>query len=199
MKSLVIWVIQVLWQSTKWHCPRCIGRDSVIFLLLLKQIQLLLGYKGLQRVLMWYASHTPETDEVSFVLWSMVSQNLRPLGAARTMWVYFTVCQQSTLGRVKNQGVSCIALLCYPSIRLFGRQSIHPSIHPFTCPSIYSSIHQSIHLCLHFRYVGLTWTLAHNLGRNLFFFIWKTISLDFAAFLKLPPDSCLWASSYLYS
>ena len=41
--------------------------------------------------------NTPQTDELSLVLWSTVSQNLRPLGAARTMWVYFTLCQQSTL------------------------------------------------------------------------------------------------------
>ena len=39
------------WQSTKWHCHRCISEDSVISLLLLKQIRLHLGYKGLQRVL----------------------------------------------------------------------------------------------------------------------------------------------------
>ena len=45
-----------------------ISGDSVIFLLLLKQIRLHLGYKCSQRVLMWYASHTPETDEVSLVL-----------------------------------------------------------------------------------------------------------------------------------
>ena len=49
-----------------------------------------------QWVLMLHASHTPQTDELSLVLWSTVSQNLRPLGAARTMWVYFTFCQQST-------------------------------------------------------------------------------------------------------
>ena len=42
---------------------------------------------------------TPQTDELSLVLWSTVS----PLGAARTMWVYFTLCQQSTL-KSQNSG-----------------------------------------------------------------------------------------------
>ena len=56
-----------------------IGEVSVIVLLLMKQIRLHLGYKGVQRVLMWYASYS-QTDEVSLVLWPMVSQNLRPLG-----------------------------------------------------------------------------------------------------------------------
>ena len=51
-----------------------------------------------------HSSHTPQTDELSLVLWSTVSQNLRPLEAARTMWVYFTLCQQSTLKRVKTRG-----------------------------------------------------------------------------------------------
>ena len=96
VKSLVIWVIQVLWQSTKWCCCRCVGEDGVIFMLLL-EIRLHLWYKGSQRVLMLHGSHTPQTDELSLVLWSTVSQKL---GAARTMWVYFTLCQQSTL---KNQ------------------------------------------------------------------------------------------------
>ena len=50
-KSLVIWVIRVLWQSTKWHCYWCIGEDVVIFLLSLKQIRLHLRYEGLQQVL----------------------------------------------------------------------------------------------------------------------------------------------------
>ena len=34
---------------------------------------------------------------------SGVSQNLRPLRAARTMWVYFTLSQQSTL-KIQNSG-----------------------------------------------------------------------------------------------
>ena len=44
---------------------------------------------------------TYATDELSLVLWSKVSQNLRPLGAAQTMWVYFPLCQQSTLKESK--------------------------------------------------------------------------------------------------
>ena len=44
-------------------------------MLLLEKIWLHLGYKGSQRVLILYASHTPQTDELSLVLWSMVSQN----------------------------------------------------------------------------------------------------------------------------
>ena len=91
----------VPWQSTKWRCRRCIGEDGVIFMLLLEEIRLHLGYKGSQWVLMLHGSHTPQTDELSLVLWSTVSQNLRPLRAARTMWVYFTLCQQSTLKESK--------------------------------------------------------------------------------------------------
>ena len=100
-KSLVIWVIQVPWQSTKWRCRQCIVEDGVIFMLLLEEIRFNLGHKGSQRVLMLHASHTPQTDELSLVLWSTVSQNLRPHGAARTMWVYFTHCQKSTLKESK--------------------------------------------------------------------------------------------------
>ena len=47
-----------------------------------------------------------DTDEVSLILWSTVSQNLRPLRAARSMWVYFTLCQQTTPS-VKTQVASC--------------------------------------------------------------------------------------------
>ena len=39
----------------------------------------------------------------SLVLWSMVSQNLRPHGAARTLCVYFTLCQQSPF-KSQNSG-----------------------------------------------------------------------------------------------
>ena len=102
-KFLVIWVIRVPWQSTKSRCLRCIGEDGVTFMLLLEEIRLHLGYKGSHRVLIWYASHTPQTDELSLVLWSTVSRHLRSLGAARTMWVYFTHCQQSTL-QSQNSG-----------------------------------------------------------------------------------------------
>ena len=66
---------------------------------------------GVQRfpagAIIQYASHTPETGELSLVLWSTVSQNLRPLGAAQTMWIYFTLCQQSTL-RFKTHGAFSI-------------------------------------------------------------------------------------------
>ena len=98
-------LILVPWQSTKWRCRRCIGEDGVIFMLLLEEIRLHLGYKGSQWVLILHASHMPRTDDLSLVLWSTVSQNLRPLRAARTMWVYFTLCQQSTL---KSQNSGCI-------------------------------------------------------------------------------------------
>ena len=91
--------------KTKWRCRRCIGEDCVVFLLLLKEIRLQLSHKASQQVLLQHVSHTAETDKVSLVLWSTVSQNLRPLGAARTMWVYFALCQQSTL---KSQGASYI-------------------------------------------------------------------------------------------
>ena len=93
--------------KTKWRCRRCIGGDCVVFLLLLKEIQLQLSHKASQQVLLQHVSHTAETDKVSLVLWSTVSQNLRPLGAARTMWVYFALCQQSTL-KSQNSGASCI-------------------------------------------------------------------------------------------
>ena len=111
--------------KTKWRCRRCIGGDSVIFLLLLKEIRLQLSHKASQQVLLQHVSHTAETNKVSLVLWSTVSQNpgstlwasrdyiqdkktrqnLRPLGAARTMWVYFALCQQSTL---KSQNSGCV-------------------------------------------------------------------------------------------
>ena len=91
--------------KTKWRCRRCIGGDCVVFLLLLKEIRLQLSHKALQQVLLQHVSHTAETDKVLLVLWSTVSQNLRPLGAARTMWVYFALCQQSTL---KSQNSGCV-------------------------------------------------------------------------------------------
>ena len=87
--------------KTKWRCRRCISGDCVVFLLPLKEIRLQLSHKASQQVLLQYVSHTAETDKVSLVLWSTVSQNLRPLGAARTMWVYFALCQQSTLKKSK--------------------------------------------------------------------------------------------------
>ena len=91
--------------KTKWRCRRCIGGDCVVFLLLLKEIRLQLSHKASQQVLLQYVSHTAETDKVSLVLWSTGSQNLRPLRAARTMWVYFALCQQSTL---KSQNSGCV-------------------------------------------------------------------------------------------
>ena len=87
--------------KTKWGCRRCIGGDCVVFSLLLKEIRLQLSHKASQQVLLQYVSNTAETDKVSLILWSTVSQNLRPLGAARTMWVYFALCQQSTLKKSK--------------------------------------------------------------------------------------------------
>ena len=87
--------------KTKWRCRRCIGGDCVVFSLLLKEIRLQLSHKASQQVLLQYVSHTAETDKVSLFLWSTVNQNLRPLEAARTMWVYFALCQQSTLKKSK--------------------------------------------------------------------------------------------------
>ena len=84
---------------------RGIDGDGVIFLLLLKEIRLQLSHKALQQVLLQYVSHMAETDELSLVLWSTVRQNLRPHGAARTMRVYFALCQQSTL---KSQNSGCV-------------------------------------------------------------------------------------------
>ena len=91
--------------KTKWRCRRFIGRDCVIFLLLLKEIRLQLSHKASQQVLLQYVLHTAETDKVSLVLWSTVSQNVRPLGAARIMWVYFALWQQSTLN---SQNSGCV-------------------------------------------------------------------------------------------
>ena len=53
------------------------------------------------------ANVTCLTYATDMVLWSTVSQNLRPFGAARTMWVYYTLCQQSTL-KSQNSGCACI-------------------------------------------------------------------------------------------
>ena len=40
------------------------------------KIRLHLGYKGSQWVLIWYASHTPQTDELPLILWSTVSRGV---------------------------------------------------------------------------------------------------------------------------
>ena len=104
-KSLVIWRYRYFDSKHNGSASRGYGGDGVIFLFLLKEIRLQLSHKASQQVLLQYVSHTAETDKVSLVLWSTVSQNLRPHGAARTMWVYFTLCQQSTL---KSQNSGCI-------------------------------------------------------------------------------------------
>ena len=96
-KSLVIWQYGYFDSKQIGAVNRGIGGDGVIFLLLLKEIRLQLSHKASQQVLLQNVSHTAETDELSLVLWSTVNQNLRPHGAARTMWVYFALCQQSTL------------------------------------------------------------------------------------------------------
>ena len=93
---LAIWVLLTVNKMTLPIDQGTCG-DGVIFLLLLKEIRLQLSHIALQQVLLQYVSHTAKTDKVSLVLWSTVSQILRPHGAARTMWVYFTLCQQSTL------------------------------------------------------------------------------------------------------
>ena len=98
--------------KTKWRCRRCIGGDCVVFLLLLKEIWLQLSHKASQQVLLQHVSHTAETDKVSLVLWSTVSQNLRPLGAAWTMWVYpggsTSHFVNNRHSKVKTRGASCI-------------------------------------------------------------------------------------------
>ena len=79
----------------RWrHTHAFIGRNTIA-----------LRVQSSQRVLMQHASHTPQTDELSLFLWSTVSRNLRPLGAAWTMWIYFTLCQQSTL---ESQNSGCV-------------------------------------------------------------------------------------------
>ena len=55
-KSLVIWVKRAghtgpLTVNKIWRCRRGIGEYGVIFMLLLEEIRLHLGYKGSQRVL----------------------------------------------------------------------------------------------------------------------------------------------------
>ena len=100
-KPLVIWRYGYFDSKQNGAADRGIGGDGVIFLLLLKEIRLQLSHKASQQVLLQYGSHTDETDKLSLILWSTVSQNLRPLGAARTMWVYFTLCQQSALKESK--------------------------------------------------------------------------------------------------
>ena len=102
-KSLVIWQYGYFDSKQNHAADRGIGGDGVIFLLLLEEIRLQLSHKALQQVLLQYILHTAETDKVSLALWSTVSQNLQPPRAARTMWVYFAVCQQSTL-KSQNSG-----------------------------------------------------------------------------------------------
>ena len=100
-KSLVIWQYGYFDSKQNGAVDRGIGGDGVIFLLVLKEIWLQLSHKASQQVLLQNVLHTAETDELSLVLWSTVSQNLGPHGAARTMWVYFALCQQSTLKESK--------------------------------------------------------------------------------------------------
>ena len=90
--------------KTKWRYRRWIGGDCVVFLLLLKEIRLQLIHKASQQVLMRHVSHTAETDKVSLVLWSTVSQNLRPLGSSSDHVGLLRTCQQSTL---KSQNSGC--------------------------------------------------------------------------------------------
>ena len=112
-KSLVIWRYGYFDSKQNGAADRGISGDGVIFLLLLKEIRLQLSHKASQQVLLQYVSLMAETDKVSLVLWSTVSQNLRPHGAARTMWVYFTLCQQSTL---KSQNSGCVLYWrCWPN------------------------------------------------------------------------------------
>ena len=82
-----------------WRCRRGIGEYGVIFMLLLEEIRLHLGYKGSQRVLIEYASHAPQTDELSLVLWSTASQNLRPLGSRSSSDHVFRMLACQNMGR----------------------------------------------------------------------------------------------------
>ena len=90
-KSLVIWRFRYFDSKQNGAADRGIGGDGVLFLFLLKEIRLQLSHKASQQVLLLYVSHTAETDKVSLVLWSTVSQNLRPHGAAWTLWVCFAL------------------------------------------------------------------------------------------------------------
>ena len=101
-ESLVIWRYGYFDSKQNGAAGRGIVGDGVIFLLLLKEIQLQLSHKASQQVLLQYVSHMAETDKVSLVFWSTVSQNLRLHGAAWT--IYFTLCQLSTL-RSQNSGL----------------------------------------------------------------------------------------------
>ena len=103
VKSFVIWVIRVPWQSKQNGAAVDVSAEIVSYshFYWKKYDCNWVTNKASQQVLLQYVSHTAETDKVSLVLWSTVSQNLRPLGAARTMWVYFALCQQSTLKKSK--------------------------------------------------------------------------------------------------
>ena len=72
-------------------------------MLLLEEIRLHLGYKDSQRVLISYASHMPQTDELSLVLWSTASQNLRPLGTAQ-----LGPCGSTSLASCQHVGRFCV-------------------------------------------------------------------------------------------
>ena len=91
--------------QNKMALPSMYRRRLCHILTSIEKIRLQLSHKASQQVLLQHVSHTTETDKVSLVLWSTVSQNLRPLGAARTMWVYFALCQQSTF---KSQNSGCV-------------------------------------------------------------------------------------------
>ena len=93
-----------------WRCRRGIGEYGVIFMLLLEEIRLHLGYKGSQRVLILFASHTPQTDELSLVLWSTASQNLRPLGSRSS---------SDHVGQLRNLACQHVGRFCVRVCSLF--------------------------------------------------------------------------------
>ena len=91
-----IW-ISMIFQEV-WEPCRCIGEDSVIFLLLLKQIRLHLGCTACANVIcLTYARNW----------WGVIGPLIHGESKSQTMWVYFTLCQQSTLKSL-NSGAPCI-------------------------------------------------------------------------------------------
>ena len=100
-KSLVIWRYGYFDNNQNGSVDRGISGDGVIFLLLLKEIRLQLSHKASQQVLLQNVSHTAETDELSLVLWSTVSQNLSSSDHVGLLCTLSTIDTQESKLRVR--------------------------------------------------------------------------------------------------
>ena len=125
VKSLVIWVIRVPWQSKQNGAAVDVSAEIVSYSYFYwKKYDCNWVTKLRSRYYCNMSRIRQRLDKVSLVLWSTVSQNLRPLGAARTMWVYFALCQQSTLKRYTFTAVCPTYSLIILSKRQFSLKQV---------------------------------------------------------------------------